>query len=70
MLAAGRNLAVIAGMENILPAIAADANLAGEHHDPRIEIMFVQVLGKTRLLTPANDIEPLAPQVAFERRAR
>ena len=66
MLATGRNFAMIAGVENVMPAIAADRDLSAKHHDPRIEIMRVQVFGEVGLLSPVHDFEPFAPQVAFE----
>jgi hypothetical protein len=51
MLATGQNFTVIAGVKNIRLAIAAHGDLTGEHHDPRIEIMRMQVFGEIRLLS-------------------
>ena len=66
VLAAGRNLAVIAGTEKVRLAIAGYGDLAPEHHDPHIEIMGVHVLGETGLLPAMHDFEAFAPQIAFE----
>lgn len=66
VLAAAQNLAVIAGMEHFGLAIAGDANLTAENHDPHIEIMRVHVFGESGLLAAVDDIEALTAQVAFE----
>ena len=66
VLAAGRNLAVIAGMKNVRLTIAGYGDLPSEHHDPRIEIMRMHVFGATGLLPSIHDIKAFTPQVAFE----
>ena len=66
VLAAGRNLAVIAGTEKDRLAIAGHGDLAPKHHNPRIEIMRMHVFGETGLLPAMHDFKAFAPQVAFE----
>ena len=39
-------LAVIAGSECFRPAVSADRDLAAENHDPHVNVVRMQVLGK------------------------
>ena len=66
VLAAGRNLAVIAGTEKVRLAIAGYGDLAPKYHDPRIEIMRMHVFGETGFLPSMHDFKAFTPQVTFE----
>src|SRR5262245_9416482 len=64
-----RDLAVVAGLERFRLVVADDRDLAAEHHDARVEVVGVQVLGKAGLLAAMHDLEALAAQIALERLA-
>src|SRR6185312_16001519 len=69
VLAARRDLAVVAGPERFRLVVAADGDLAAQHHDARIEVVRVQLLGEAGLLAAMHDLEALAAQIALERLA-
>src|SRR6185312_604280 len=69
VLASRRDLAVVAGPERLRLVVADEGDLAAQHHDARIEVVGVQLLGEAGLLAAMHDLETLAAQIALERLA-
>jgi hypothetical protein len=64
-----RQLAVLARPECLRLVVAGQRDFAAQHHDARVKVVRVQLLGEVALLTAMHDLEALAAQVAFERLA-